>query len=186
MLGFTEIKTGKIINYNGVPCVITKCDFLRMQMRKPVKKCTMRNLVTGANVDYSFKSGESVEEADIKRIKATYMYTISDKMNFMLTDTYETVEISIEMLEGKTGYLLEGLEVVVIYFNEDPISVELPIKVTLTVTETSEVSKGSTVSDVTKEAKTNSGSMVKVPSFIKVGDKVIFNTDDDEYCGREN
>jgi elongation factor P len=186
MLDFSEIKTGKIVNFNNAPCVITKCDFLRMQMRKPVKKCSMRNLVTNASIDYSFKSGESVEESDIKRLRATYMYTVGNQMSYMLTDTYETVDIDIEMLEGKTSYLTEGLDVTVISYNENPISIELPIKVVLVVTETNDVVKGSTVSDVSKEAKVETGAILKVPSFIKVGDKIIFNTVEDEYTGRES
>jgi elongation factor P len=186
MLDFTDIKAGKIITYNGSPCVITKCDFLRMQMRKPVKKCTMRNLVTGAMLDYSFKSGEALEEADIKRDKATFTYINGDMMSFMTSDTYETVEISVDMLEGKTGYLREGLEVVIINFNDQPISVELPIKVTLTVTYTTDVVKGSTVGDVNKDATMETGAVLKVPSFVKIGDRAIFNTEEDEYCGREN
>jgi elongation factor P len=186
MLDFTDIKAGKIVTYNGFPCVVTKCDFLRMQMRKPVKKCTLRNLVNGSMLDYSFKSGEAVEEADIKRDKATFMYTAGDVMSFMTADTYETVEINTEMLEGKTGYLKEGLEVVIINFNDQPISVELPIKVTLVVTHTTDVVKGSTVGDVNKDATMETGVILKVPSFVKIGDRAIFNTDEDEYCGRES
>lgn len=186
MLGFTDIKAGKIITYNNFPCVITKCDFLKVQQSKPTKKCLMRNLSTGQVLEYNFKSGESVEEADIKRSKASYMYTSGDELSFMMSDTYETVEIAASMLEGKTGYLTEGLEVIVINFNEVPISIELPIKVTLTVVDTNDVSKGSTVSDVSKDATVETGAVVKVPSFIKVGDRVIFNTEEDEYAGRES
>ena len=186
MLDFTEIKLGKVINYAGSPCVVTKCDFLKVQMSKPVKKCILKNLVTGANLQYNFKSGESVEEADIKRERANYMYQTDSEISFMLVDTYETVEVAKEMLGGKEGYLTEGLAVQIVYFNDLPITVEMPIKVTLTITDTVDASKGNTVSDVNKDATVETGKIVKVPAFIKVGDRVIFNILEDEYMGRDS
>ncbi|MGL4759582.1 MAG: elongation factor P, partial [Patescibacteria group bacterium] len=78
-----------------------------------------------------------------------------------------------------------GLAVDLVFYNENPIAVELPIKVTLTVTNTVDAAKGNTVSDVSKDADTDTGMVVKVPAFIKIGDRVIFNTVEDEYVGRE-
>jgi elongation factor P len=185
MLDFSDIKLGSVINFNGQPCVITACEFLRMQQRKPVKKCKLKNLISGNSMDYSFKSGESVEEADLRKDKATFMYASGDDYSFMITETYETVDIAKEMLAGKEGYLKEGLEVNVVYFNDNPISVELPIKVAFTITQTADVIKGNTVSDVMKDAVLETGMTVKVPGFIKEGEKVMINTVEDEYVGRE-
>jgi elongation factor P len=186
MLDFTDIKLGKVVTYQSAPCVITKCEFLRMQQRKPVKKCILKNLLTGSNVEYSFKSGESIEEAEMKRARATYMYSTNEEVSFMLIDTYETVEIDASMLGGKEGYLTEGLRVEILYYNDQPIAVDIPIKVTLTVTNTTDAIKGNTVSDVNKDAIVETGITVKVPAFVKIGDKVIFNTVEDEYVGRES
>lgn len=185
MLSFSDLKNGKVINYQGSPCVITKCDFLKMQMAKPTKKCILRNLINGNNLNYTFKSGESVEEADIKRTKANFMYITGDAVSFMTGDTYETLDIALEMLGGKEGYLTEGLQVDMVFFNENPIAIEMPIKVTLTVVHTTDAAKGNTVSDVSKDATVDTGKVVKVPNFIKMGDKIIFNTVEDEYIGRE-
>lgn len=187
MLDFSEIKLGKVVQFNNQPCVITKCEFLRMQQRKPVKKCILKNLVTGNNVEYSFKSGESVEEADLKREVATFMYENGESLSFMLTSSYETVDIPREMLGDKTGYLKEGLEVAIIYFNEGPISVELPIKVAFTVVETpDQVSKGNTSAGVMKDAVLETGKIVQVPAFIKQGETILVNTIEDEYVERVN
>jgi elongation factor P len=186
MLDFTEIKLGKVITYQGSPCVVTKCEFLQVQQRKPVKKCIMKNLLSGASLEYSFKSGESIEEADMKRDRAMFMYESGDDLSFMLVDTYETVDIPKSMLEGKIGYLTNSLRVEILSFNDQPISVELPIKVTLVVTNTTEAVKGNTVSDVSKDAVVETGATVKVPAFIKIGDKIIYNTSQDEYAGRES
>ncbi len=185
MLDFSDIKLGKVIEFQDQPCVVTKCDFLRMQQRKPVKKCILKNLVTGNNIEYSFKSGENVAEADLRKESATFMYQDGEVLNFMLTENYETVEIPLEMLGGKEGYLKEGLEVVVVYFNDSPITVDLPIKVSYEIIKTDEVVKGNTVNNVMKDAEIETGAIVKVPAFISSGEKVVINTVEDEYVERD-
>jgi elongation factor P len=185
MLNFPDIKLGSVVNFNGQPCVIVSCEFLRMQQRKPVKKCKLKNLITGSSVDYSFKSGEAVEEADLEKRKGSFMYDNGVDYSFMLSDTFETIDISKDTLGNKSGYLKEGLEVSIVYFNGNPIAVELPVKISYLITNTSEVVKGSTVSDVMKDATIETGIEVKVPSFIKTGEKVMINTVEDEYVGRD-
>ncbi|MEM1312090.1 MAG: elongation factor P [Patescibacteria group bacterium] len=186
MLDFSEIKLGKVVQYNNQPCVITKCDFLRMQQRKPVKKCILKNLITGNNVEYSFKSGEAVEEADLKREPATFLYQTGNNLNFLVSATYETVEIDSQIMSDKADYLSEGQEVVIQYFNDDPISVDLPVKISFKIMQTDEVAKGNTVNNVLKEATIETGKIVRVPSFIKVGEKVVINTVEDSYVERDN
>ena len=185
MLDFSDIKLGKVVVYNGHPCVIIKCDFQKCQMRKPVKKSTMKNLLSGSNVDYSFKSGDSIEEADLRREKASFLYQTGEELSFMLTDTYETIDVSATMLGDKIGYLKEGLEVDVLYFNDVAISIDLPIKISFLITDTMDVATGNTVSNVMKEATVETGMIVKVPPFIKVGDRVIIKVEDDEYAERD-
>lgn len=185
MLNFSDLKAGKIVLFNAQPCVIIKCDFLQMQQNKPTKKCKLRNLSTQAIVEYTYKSGENIEEAEITRDKASYMYKADGAYAFMLADTYETVEIEEAMIEGKNAYLKEGLEVLMVNYNGVAIAIEMPIKVTLLVTNTSEVAKGNSVSDVSKDAEMETGYTLKVPAFIKIGEKVIFNTEENQYIGRE-
>jgi elongation factor P len=157
-----------------------------MQQRKPVKKCVLKNLITGNNLEYNFKSGETVEEADLRKAPATYMYQTEDIVSFMLADTFETLDLSKELLSGKEGYLKDGLEVIIQYFNEEPIGVELPIKISFEVTQTEEVvDRGNTSSNVLKDAIIETGLEVKVPSFIKPGEKVIINTVEDQYVSRD-
>jgi len=185
MLNFPDIKLGKVVNFNNSPCVIIKCDFLRMQQRKPVKKCTLKNLITGSNLDYSFKSGESVEEADLARKVATFMYQSGEILNFMLAEDYESIELPASLLGDKIGYLKDGLEAIVVYFNGLPISLELPVKISFLITETVDIDKGNTVQGVLKEATIETGKVVRVPAFIKKGDKVLINTIEDEYSERD-
>lgn len=177
---------GSVVVYNNQPCVILKCDFLRMQQRKPVKKCILKNLVTGANEHYSFKSGESIEEADLNREKATFMYQSGDLLSFMIISSYETVEIDSEILDDKIGYLKEGLEVQIVYFNDAPISIDLPIKIPFKIAQTSPAVKGNSVNSITKDATIESGKTIKVPAFIEEGEMIVINTVEDEYVERYN
>jgi elongation factor P len=186
MLQFSDIKLGQVVNFNGNPCVITSCQFSRKQQRKPVKVCKLKNLVNGSSLEYSFKSGESVEEADLKKERATFMYKNGDTISFMVSSTYETVDLDAGILDDKVGYLKDEMEVTLVYFNDGVISIELPIKVSYTIIETSDVVKGNTVSDVDKEATIETGKVVRVPGFIKNGEKVLINTIEDEYAGRDN
>ncbi len=186
MLDFPDIKLGRVIQFNGQPCVIIKCDFLRMQQRKPVKKCILKNLVTGNNVDYSFKSGESIEEADLRREPASFLYQDAETLSFMLTTTFETIDLPKDMLGEKADYLREGLEVFILYFNDNAISIDLPIKIAYKVIQAEDVAKGNTVNGVLKDATIETGKVVKVPAFIKEGEKILINTVEDEYVERVN
>lgn len=185
MLGFPEIKLGKVIIFNNQPHVVIRCDFLKMNRQKPSKKTTLRNLITGNNLIYNFKSGETVEEADIRKELAVFTYQDQDSLYFMLDSNFETVEIPVEMMSGKADYLKDGLGVTIQYFDDKPISVELPIKVTYEVISTTDVDKGNTVQGVLKDATIETGKIIKVPAFIKTGEKIIVNTVEDEYSERE-
>ena len=186
MLNFSEIKLGKTVEFQNAPCVIIECDFLRMQMRKPVKRCKMRNLLTNAVVPHTFYSNDNIEEADMRKDKASFLYPSDGIFNFMLSESYETIEISKEILGGKEDYLKEGLEVLVVYFNDSVVSVEIPLKVSYLITETSGVDKGNTVQGVMKQAVIETGKIVKVPAFIKLGERVVINTVEDEYVERDS
>ena len=186
MLQFPQIKLGSIINYNDAPCVVTKCDFVKMNRGKPVKQCTLKNLLTENSFNYSFKSGESVEEADMRKEAATFLYDSGDTLSFMVSSTYETLDIQREMLGDKAGYLKEGLEVLIMFYNDNPISVDLPIKISFVITKTSPAVKGNTVNNITKEATIETGKIIKVPAFISEGEKVLVNTIEDEYVERDN
>jgi len=185
MLDFSGLKQGKVIVYNDQPHVILKCDLVKMNRAKPTKKTKMRNLINGSVLDYTFKSGETVEEADISREGADFMYREDETLFFMTNQYFETVEINSEIMEGKEGYLKEGQKVNIVYFGESPISIEIPVKVSLEVIKTDPAVKGNTVSNVMKDAEMETGIIVKVPAFIENGDKILINTDEDIYVERD-
>lgn len=184
MLDFSEIKLGSAITFEGKPCVVVKCDFIRMQQRKPVKRCIMKNLANGKTVEYAFKSGESVEEADMRREKATFLYEQGAEIFFMSSETYETIGLPKDTVGDKASYLKDGLEVNILNYNDKPIAVELPIKVSYKVVEADPGVRGNTATNLMKNAKLETGREVRVPIFIEPGTSVIMNTVEDEYVGK--
>jgi elongation factor P len=185
MLDFSQIKIGKVVIFNGKPCVVTKAELRSQPRLAAVKNVILKDLITGQNYPKTFSASESVEEGNMVKSKADFLYQNGDELSFMLTETYETVEIPAQMLEGKIGFLKEGLEVEIMYFNEQPITVALPIKVSYLITQATEAAAGNTVSNIMKEATIETGMTVKVPPFIKIGDKVIMNTEDESYVERD-
>jgi elongation factor P len=185
MLSFSEIKLGKVVLFNSQPYIVIKCDFLKMNRAKPSKKAKLKNILDGSVVEYTYKSGENVEEADIRRENASYMYGDSETLSFMVSSTYETVEMPIDVLGDKADYLKPELKVQILYFNDNPVSVEIPLKISYEVVNTAEVDKGNSVSDVSKDAEIETGRIVKVPAFIKNGEKIIVNTEEDAYVERD-
>ncbi|OGL77899.1 elongation factor P [Candidatus Uhrbacteria bacterium RIFCSPHIGHO2_12_FULL_54_23] len=180
-----DIKKGIVLNYQGEPYIIMEASFMRMQQRKPVMQTKMRSLRTGKVTEYSFKPGETVEEADIARKKASFLYAQDNQYYFMDLENYDQFFVnSSEAGDGKK-FLKEGQEVEVLLFEEAPISVQLPKKIELAVTEAGSAVKGDTASgNVTKEITLETGAVIRVPLFVKEGDIVRINTDTGEYTER--
>lgn len=183
---FNDLKKGAIILFNNQPHEIMWSNFMRMQQRKPVMQVKMRNLATGKVVEYSFKSGERIDAADIVKQKAQFLYADQAGAHFMTEETFETLTIPPAISEDKIGYLKEGENVTLKFFNDAPMSIELPIKVELKVSSTPPGIKGDTATGGTKQATLETGLTVNVPLFIKEGEVVRVNTETGEYAERVN
>ncbi len=144
----------------------------------------LRNLITGKVVEYSVKSGERVEAAEITTQKAQYLYADQEGAHFMDSKTYDNFVIPKDISEDKVGYLKEGFEAPIEFFDEKPISIELPVKVNLKVTSTPPGIRGDTATGGNKPATLETGIIVHVPLFIKEGDVVRINTQTGEYVER--
>src|SRR3989344_3743452 len=126
-LDFSELKKGVVMVFNSQPHEILLANFVRMQQRKPVMQMKMRNLLTGKVVEYSAKSGEGFERADITKQKVQFLYADHDGAHFMNNETYEQVDIPKELSDDKVGYLKESTEVNLIHFGDRPDHQRSPI-----------------------------------------------------------
>ncbi|TSA46492.1 elongation factor P [bacterium] len=186
-LDFSQIrKGGTVIEFQGAPYVILSTSFQRAAQRKPTVSARLRNLLTGRIIEYSFKFGEKVEEADVVKTNAQFLYKDPGGVHFMDSETFETVDLPKDLVEGVEGYLKESMEVKLVKYQGKPISVEMPIKIDLKVVSTPPGVKGDTVTGGTKPATLETGLVVYVPLFIKEGDLIRINTESGEYVERAN
>ena len=180
----TDLKTGKIFKDGDYPYVVVKYEHTKTARAGATVKVKAKNLVTGAMLEKGFLGSARVEDADVIRKNAQYLYKNGDGYEFMDPVTYEQIHISAETIGDDAKYLIEGETVQVLYFENNPVSVDLPISMVYEVTYTEPGFKGNTVSNVLKEATMHNGLVGKVPTFIKIGDKVKIDTRTGEYVSR--
>ena len=184
MLSISDIKTGKNIILNGQPFAVLYHEHSKTGRAGSVLRTRLKNLSTGAVLEKTFQGSESVEEADIAKAKAQYIYKDGKDYHFMDSESYEQFSLSKEVLGNNTNYLKEGIDVILRNFNGNPINIELPIKVTLQVTEAPPGVRGDTVSTGGKVVTLETGFKVSTPLFVKTGDNIIVNTEKGEYVSR--
>ncbi|MFA5029955.1 MAG: elongation factor P [Patescibacteria group bacterium] len=180
-----EIKKGLNLLYENEPYVVVEARFVRMQQRKPVMQTKLKNLLNGKVAEVNFHPGDRLEEADLTRKKADYLYNDGENYFFMSQDDFDQFSISQDSLGDQTNYLKEGDKVDALYFNGNPVSVSLLPKVELKVVSAPEGVKGNSAQGrVTKTAELETGLSVQVPLFIKEGDVVRINTETGQYVER--
>lgn len=179
----TELKTGIIFKMNNQPYIVMKYEHIKVGRGSASVKLKIKNIITGQVIDKGCVSTEKFEDAEVFRKNAQYLYKDKDYV-FMDPDTYEQFNISTDLLGESTKFLLEGQSVQVQYFEGKPILVDLPISMIFVVVYTEPGYKGNTVTNVLKEAKINTGAIVKVPPFIKIGDKIKIDTRDGSYSSK--
>jgi elongation factor P len=182
-----DIKRKSFFEYEGAPYHCIDVEISRPTARggQTLVRLKMRNLLTRAVFDRTFKAGEKFTEPDLVKVKATYLYADNSGCHFMDQDSYETVTLSADTLGDDRLLLVDNLPVEILKYNGNPIGMELPPHVELAVTYTEPAVRGDTSSgSVTKAATLETGLQVKVPLFVKEGDRVKVHTETREFVGR--
>jgi len=145
----------------------------------------MRNLLTSAVFEKTFKAGDKFKEPDLQFVPASYLYTDSEGSHFLDQDSYETLTLSSDMVGSALDYLIEGALLQLYMYNGNPIGLQLPIFVELDVVYAEPSLRGDSSSGSgTKVARLATGLEVRVPLFIKEGEKVKISTESREFAGR--
>ncbi|MFC1645043.1 elongation factor P [Patescibacteria group bacterium] len=184
MLGINEVKSGKCIVFDGEPYKVLHDEHSKTGRAGAVLRTKLKNLITGAVLDKTFQGADKLEEADISKSKAQYLYSDGDDYAFMDNESYEQFTLDKEVLSDIIGYLIEGTEVNLLNFNDDPINVELPIKMNLKVIDAPPGIKGDTASGGDKVVTLETGLKITAPLFINNDDVVVVNTEKGEYVSR--
>jgi elongation factor P len=182
-----EIKRKMFFEYEGAPYHCLDVDVSKPTARggQTLVRIKMRNLLTRAVFDKTFKAGDKFGEPDLAVIGATYLYADADGYHFMDQETYETLTLRGDTLGDDRELLVDNLPVQIQKYNGNPIGLQFPPHVELTVTHTEPGVRGDTASGgVTKLATLETGLSIRVPLFIKEGEKVKVHTETREFAGR--
>jgi elongation factor P len=184
MYSTSDFRKGLKIELNGKPHVIV--DFLHVKPGKggAFVRTKLKNLVTGHVIDRTFRSGEKVDIPDVQEKKMQYLYNAEDNFYFMDQETYEQIYITADQLGDNRGFLQEGVVIDILFHNDQPMGVALPIFVELAVSEANPGLKGDTASGGSKPATLETGAVIQVPLFIEDGDVLKIDTRTGEYIER--
>ena len=177
----SEIRVGMLIEYKGDLWQVLKTQHVKPGKGGAFAQVEMKSVNKNTKLNERFRSSESVEKASLDEIKFNYLYEDDANYFFMDPKTYEQIDIKKEVVGEKGKLLTENLEVSVSFFDEKPLTVELPNQVTCVIETTDVALKGQTVSSSYKPATLDNGINIQVPPFIESGDKVIVDTRTIEY-----
>jgi elongation factor P len=182
-----DIKRKMFFEYEHAPYHCLDVEVSRPTARggQTLVRIKMRNLITRAVFDRTFKAGDKFPEPDLVQVTASYQYSDSQGYHFMDQDTYETLTLGSDLVADDRQLLVDNLMIQIHKFNGNPIGLQFPPHVELTVTYTEPTNRGDTASgSVTKLATLETGMEIRVPLFIKEGERVKVHTETREFAGR--
>lgn len=180
----TALKNGQRILIDGEPYTVVESAQSAMGRGRGRVVAKLKHIVNGNTLERTFRSTDNIELADAEFRDAQYLYRENDFYIFMDTESYEQYRAPEDVVGDAAHFLKEGITVTVTIFEGQMIDLELPLKMDFEVVSTIDAVKGNTATNVTKEAEIDTGYVVKVPLFIKEGDRVRINTQTEEYVER--
>lgn len=181
----TDLKKGAVIQIDGKPFKVIDYNQKVMGRGGSIVNIKIKNLIDGSVLPKTFKGQDKIETAEVNNQAVQFLYSDGSNYFFMDPNTFEQFELPADVVEDAKGYLKEGIELNLQLFEGRIINVELPKNVALEVTYSEDVVKGDTTSNVLKDATVETGMVVKVPAFIKVGDVISIDTENGSYRERK-
>ena len=181
----TDLKKGVVCQIDGQPYRVTDYNQKVMGRGGSIVNVKLKNLITGAVIPKTFKGQDKIEPAEVTSKTVQYLYNDGSAFFFKDPNSFEQFELSADLVDEAKNFMKEGDELALQFFDGKVITVEMPKNVYLEVTYTEAVVKGDTTSSVLKDATLETGAVVKVPAFIKVGDIISVDTSTGEYRERK-
>ena len=179
----SDIRKGLRFEMDGDPFVVVEFQFVKPGKGTAFTRTKIRNMITGAVLDRTYKSGEKLKPADTEDREMQYLYNDGD-FHFMDNNNYEQVSLDSNAVGDAANYLTENMLIEVGFFKGRSIGISLPNFVVLDVTETAPGEKGNTVTGASKPAVVSTGYSVNVPLFVNEGDQLRIDTRTGEYAER--
>lgn len=183
-LSITNLKKGTLFQWEGEPYRVVEYSQKVMGRGGSIVNVRIKSLLDGKVLEKTFKGNEQLDSADVTTQTVQYLYCDGSTFHFMNEDNFEQFEVAADLVGDNAGYLREGDRVGLQFFDNQPISVELPKNVPLKVTYTEAAVKGDTSSAITKDATLETGLTIRVPAFIKQDDVISVDTTSGVYRER--
>jgi elongation factor P len=180
----SDLRKGLKVQIDGNPYIIIDFEFSKPGKGQALYRCKMRNMISGNQLVQTYRSVDKFEKADLEERKMQYLYNQEDEYHFMDTDNYEQLFITRDHLGDNVNFLVDNMEVEVLFFNGKAIDVSLPIFVNLVVTQADPWAKGDTSGTDTKPVTVQTGYVLQVPPFVEEGDKIQIDTRTGAYVTR--
>jgi elongation factor P len=186
MIKASDISKGMFILIKNEPHVCVEREYVNPGKGSAFVRLKLKNIKSGLVVRQTNKAQDNLEDVNVEYRDVQFLYTDEESYHFMDTKSYEQLAIPVEGNEEKKDFLKDGEMYQVVFWENTPIDIKLPTKMVFTVAEAEKAERGDTVSGATKTITCETGLKVKVPLFIKQGDKILVNTETREYQERVN
>jgi elongation factor P len=180
----SDIRKGLKLMMDGQPYIVVDFQFVKPGKGQAFTRTRMKNMLTGGTLERNIRSGEKLEAADVEERSLQYIYPEGDAFVFMNPQSGEQVTVQKEAVGDDAGFLTDGIEVSIIIYKGNPVSISLPPHITVQVVETEPGVRGDTATNVTKPAKISTGASVPVPLFVNEGDWIKVDTRSRSYLER--
>lgn len=180
----SEFKKGLKVQIEGDPFLMIECNFVKPGKGQAMYKCRLKNLLRGTVLDRTYKSGDSIDAADITEIESQFLYQQQGKYVFMDNSSYEQYELTKDQVDEAWKYLKDGMICSMVLFNDNPISVTPPNHVVLKIEYCEPAVRGNTATNLTKPVKVETGAEFLCPAFVEMGESIRLDTRTGEYIER--
>ncbi|MDS1030075.1 elongation factor P [Bacillota bacterium LX-D] len=184
MISSNDFRTGLTIELDGDVFTVVEFQHVKPGKGSAFVRTKLKNRRSGAVVERTFRAGEKVAKAHIEKREMQYLYHDGDQYTFMDTENYEQMTLTESQLDEAVKYLIDNMNIDILFYQGQPFGVELPNTVILKVAETEPGVKGDTATGATKPATLETGAVVQVPLFVNVGDSLIIDTRSGQYVQR--
>lgn len=184
MINATDLKNGVTFLDNSKPYKVIKYNHVKIGRGGAVVRVSARNLESGGIEEKTFSSNIKVDEVNTFKKQLQFLYSDGATVTFMDPKNYEQIEVPVGVIEGELPFIKEGETANLLFWEDKPLSIDIPPKVALTVVDTAPGVKGNTASNMYKPAVLENGVSVKVPLFIKKGERIVVDTRNGEYVER--
>lgn len=185
MISTSQFKRGIYIIFHDEPYMVVDVNFVSPGKGSAFYRTKLKSLYTGRVVEFTYKSGEKVEEVLVETHEAEYSYFDGSNYVFIEPRTFEQYSVPVEIVGDDKVYLKEGLLYRIKFYNDSPVGMSLPKTIAFTIVESENSIKGDTATSATKSATLDNGMKVQVPLFLKAGEEILVNTETGEYLSRK-